>query len=558
MAEFGDDFEIEGEEPEVNEEIQFNLRYNQLSDYDNLEGGYEPPSVVPEQIPDVIRNFILLLYRQIKDQNVYEIQISYENFYKLSEIYYSNRTWPSPEEMLNLVGEDLLFSFLYKELYYRHIYSRRACLTLEHRFDSWKNYCDFFDYILAADVRAEIELPNQWIWDIVDEFIYQFQSFCQFRSKSKNIKDALPVLKENPSVWNVHTVLNYIHSIISKSNIIRYLENEKKEPAGNQRSFAASESQQDPNDFSSHAFFRMIGYFSLISLCRVHCLLGDYYLALKTLDPIDLNRKGLFTRVSICYISLYYYMGFSYLMVKRYADAVRTFTTILLYINRTKQYHCRSCQWEQIYKKNEYLFALLAIAVSLCPQRIDENIHSLLREKYSEKMAKFQRGFDKEEAQLAFEELFSYACPKFINPAPPNYDDLSPVGYQQEALKLQMKVFLNEVSQQAMLPTIRSYLKLYTTIGTQKLADFLEMEENDVKTQLLCYKHKNRTQIWDGGAAISGKWGSSSDIDFHVEQDMAHIADTKISKRYGEFFIRHINRFEEIIKDLREWRILSK
>lgn len=24
-------------------------------------------------------------------------------------------------------------------------------------------------------------LPNLWLWDMVDEFVYQFQSFCQYR-----------------------------------------------------------------------------------------------------------------------------------------------------------------------------------------------------------------------------------------------------------------------------------------------------------------------------------------------------------------------------------------
>lgn len=31
-----------------------------------------------------------------------------------------------------------------------------------------------------------MQLPNQWLWDMVDEFVYQFQSFCQFRAKMKN------------------------------------------------------------------------------------------------------------------------------------------------------------------------------------------------------------------------------------------------------------------------------------------------------------------------------------------------------------------------------------
>ncbi len=47
----------------------------------------------------------------------------------------------------------------------------------------------------------------------------------------------------------------------------------------------------------------------------------------------------------------------------------------------------------QIMKKNEQMYALLAIAVSLSPQRIDENVHSVLKEKYADKMARMQRGY---------------------------------------------------------------------------------------------------------------------------------------------------------------------
>jgi hypothetical protein len=39
-------------------------------------------------------------------------------------------------------------------------------------------------------------------------------------------------------------------------------------------------------------------------------------------------------------------MGFAYLMMRRYMDAIKTFCNILLYIARTKQYHTRSCQYE--------------------------------------------------------------------------------------------------------------------------------------------------------------------------------------------------------------------
>ena len=35
-----------------------------------------------------------------------------------------------------------------------------------------------------SDGPVTLELPEQWLWDIVDEFIYQYQSFSVWRSKA--------------------------------------------------------------------------------------------------------------------------------------------------------------------------------------------------------------------------------------------------------------------------------------------------------------------------------------------------------------------------------------
>ena len=72
---------------------------------------------------------------------------------------------------------------LYKELYYRHIYaSVTNGPTTTQRFDSYYNYCALFNLILQPeDEPIRLELPNLWLWDIIDEFIYQFQTFAQFR-----------------------------------------------------------------------------------------------------------------------------------------------------------------------------------------------------------------------------------------------------------------------------------------------------------------------------------------------------------------------------------------
>ena len=53
---------------------------------------------------------------------------------------------------------------------------------------------------------------------------------------------------------------------------------------------------------------------------------------------------------------------------------------------RVKQQYQRSSQYDQILKKNEQLYALLALTLALCPaaQRcVDEVIINSLREKYA-------------------------------------------------------------------------------------------------------------------------------------------------------------------------------
>ena len=44
-------------------------------------------------------------------------------------------------------------------------------------------------------------------------------------------------------------------------------------------------------EFGQHSLYKMLGYFSLVGLLRLHSLLGDYYQALKALENIDFNKK---------------------------------------------------------------------------------------------------------------------------------------------------------------------------------------------------------------------------------------------------------------------------
>lgn len=51
-------------------------------------------------------------------------------------------------------------------------------------------------------------------------------------------------------------------------------------------------------EFGVRPLYRMLGFFSIIGLLRVHVLLGDFTLALKVMENVELNQKVL----SVSYI----------------------------------------------------------------------------------------------------------------------------------------------------------------------------------------------------------------------------------------------------------------
>lgn len=75
----------------------------------------------------------------------------------------------------------------------------------------------------------------------------------------------------------------------------------------------------------------------------------------------------------------------------------------------------------------------------------------------------------------AVKELFSVGCPRFLSPVVPDTETPAPTEKTTEAFQLQVKIFMNEIKQQNMLATIRSYLKLYKSMKLEKLASFLNM-----------------------------------------------------------------------------------
>ncbi|KAG6451439.1 LOW QUALITY PROTEIN: eukaryotic translation initiation factor 3 subunit L [Manduca sexta] len=525
--------------------------YESYGDYEapsgeQYEGDYDRSYY---KMPDMVKKFLVYFRNMINEGVTYEILNLYENtFPKLTEQYFENTPWPEEEEVAPIVDNDHVFMILYKELYYRDIYARvPGGPKPDQRFHSFYNYCDLFNYILSAETPVQLELPDQWLWELIDEFVYQFQSFAQYRSRTSKLSPAeIEALNTENKAWNVLCILNVLHSLVDKSNIKRQLE---VYAAGGDPDSVAGE-------FGRHSLYKMLGYFSLVGLLRLHSLLGDYYQAIKVLENIELHKKSQYSHVPACQISTSYYVGFAYMMMRRYADAIRTLSSALLYMQRTKQlFSSRSYQNDQINKQTEQMYNLLAICLVLHPQCVDESIQQVLREKnYHEKMFKMQYGDLGE-----FESCFTFACPKFLSPCPPPIEPGS--NYGRDAVKHQTQVFMDEVRQQKMLPTIRSYLKLYTTLPLAKLAAFMSAarggdrdaarEHAALAIHLLCFKHKMKNVVWTKGpSGLDGKFQSGSELDFYIDNDMIHIADTKVAHRYGDFFIRKLLKFEELNRKL--------
>jgi translation initiation factor 3 subunit L len=270
------------------------------------------------------------------------------------------------------------------------------------------------------------------------------------------------MLREDSKVWNIHGVLNILYSLVEKSNINQQLQ--------------AFLSGEDPSSvaglFGSHSLYKNLGYFSLIGLLRLHCQLGDYHTALKSVENIHLSKKVLATtRVPASQIALYYYMGFSYFMMRKYRDTVRVFSNIIVFIQRVKQhFQPKSYQFDLVVKQNDQMLYILAMVLTLYPQHVDEAVNSQLKDRrFQEDMTKLQDG-----DTATFKKLFLQCCPKFISPVPPDYEAL-PDNYNYKApTEHQCNLFMRELEPQLILPVIRSYLKFYTTMPVAKLASFME------------------------------------------------------------------------------------
>ena len=92
------------------------------------------------------------------------------------------------------------------------------------------------------------------------------------------------------------------------------------------------------------------------------------------------------------------------------------------------------CRLDQFTKLFDRMIALLAILTHTCPAPLlDDSIVSIVREKHANNLSKIEYG------EEGYEDLFVLVCPKFVNPAVPDYSQAlkpgaSAVPYGQDPI----------------------------------------------------------------------------------------------------------------------------
>lgn len=174
---------------------------------------------------------------------------------------------------------------------------------------------------------------------------------------------------------------------------------------------------------------------------------------------------------------------------------------------------------------------ILAILTHISPPAgiVDDAILKVIREKHGVTLGKIDAG------EAGYEDLFMYACPKFVSPSA-----------TVDAYKLQVQQFVQEMSSQGASRKMRSYMKLYTSISVDKLAAFNDMTPQEFLPLLLSYKHKMRQLEEDG------KMGSALDIHYYLVNDMCHVDEAEKQRRFENYFMTQIEQNGEILMDVNE------
>ena len=503
-------------------------------------------------VPTVVTDFIFDLYDSVTLSQLTEEQTKLYAVIlrELSQKYFDNTPWPSVQSIARECNGDPLFLAVYRELTHRHWHAVSRP-SLRDRMEGWNVYRELFEEIL--DTNPNFYLLPVWVFEILHEFLYQFQGFCQIRTavfssarkygllssdgtinteskvsdKHANLAENLSILQNNTDAWDVESVFGYLNRLIQ-------IGMSAKDEAGVKE---AAEAEIQP----VYSYFSLFGS---IVLSRLECLMGDYTASLQALYPLHLYQDFVIAKdegstvadvlqsVFSARLSLAYHTGINFLMLARYKDAV----TVLADCAGTMQRGFKTgalrkqAGSDQFMKQYERILGILAILLQICPGLpiVEDSVIRAVRDKHGSKI----------EAATSYEEWF--LCPKFIASDPHN-----------SVYRQQVDLFLKEMESQTLGKKLRSYLKLYTSLPVEKLAKFHDLSSDEFMPLLLSYKLRMRQkERSEGDSWVEGKWKTALDIHYYIEQDTVFVDEAEIRRQFENFFVAQIAQSLEIQQDV--------
>jgi translation initiation factor 3 subunit L len=244
----------------------------------------------------------------------------------------------------------------------------------------------------------------------------------------------------------------------------------------------------------------LIGYFSIIELSRVECLVCDYSSSYKTASALtgggaaaasSGQSPALYSTVFQSHLNLFYHTGISLLMLRRYSEVIELYSTITLHMTRLQKPaagggNAKSSPYNQFQKVGDKILSLTALAVALSPDTpLDDHVADLVASKLGDKFRRLKTG-----DLNVYREIFESAVPKFVSPTVSSSTSIT----SNDIRHTQTELFLADVRQEVDLISTRNYLRLYTTVPISKLAHFTNSTEEQTLSRLLALANKTQNQ----------------------------------------------------------------
>ena len=387
---------------------------------------------------------------------------------------------------------------------------------------------------------TEYVLSIQWVSDILQEFVYQFQGLCQYRLLSHRTADDLRLLQNHRNSWSIAGVVDILRNLIA---------------AG-----ARADASTTVIEF---------GVCASIELARLQCLVGDFSSSLATLSPAALvgsQQAAIIAKVPTTYASVYFHVGVSQLMLHQYAQSIDTFSTVLLSTHALSRLSTNNSNRQvgaqsQMQKTQDKCVALLAVAMALCPScRVDDQVKELVDAKFSDKIRRISNG------DLAcLNDLFESSCPKFINPVIPADFTVASEVRAPNAFNLLVASFIEGAKEGLQALKVLKYLHLYAAIDISKLAQISKCQESE----LLKYLESIKLNTSHGASSSSSRanqsvgaraldlqtqWEQSAKVDYSIENGVVKsiVAPSKASRGSSlqSFYATSLRKQNDIIANV--------